>query len=508
MSYREPVPEVTHMPGLLAGLTDAPVPDLHVPALSMDSRQVVRGAVFLACQGRNSHGLDHWPEALARGASAVVWEPGESVVPPSDEVPNVPVAGLSQRVSEIAARYYGHPSRKLFVTGITGTDGKTSCAWILAQAQQALGQPCGYLGTLGYGIPGLLDVATHTTPDPVRLQYWLARLGASGAQGVAMEVSSHALDQGRVNGVAFDVAMLTNLGRDHLDYHGDLSHYAAAKRRLFEHPGLLHAVLNADDETGLAWLGNLPDEVEAVAYGFGEAVAEQDCAYVRGVDVRCLPQGIAMRVQSSWGDAEMQSPLLGRFNAANLLACLSVLLVRGEALSEAVQVLAQATAVPGRMEALPREAHQPLVVVDYAHTEQAIRQALKAAREHGRGKLLCVFGCGGDRDRGKRPLMGQAVCELADQAWVTDDNPRGEDSAAIVAEILAGMPEGHNAQVEHNRDRAILAAISHAGPDDVVLIAGKGHEDYQLVGNERLPFDDRQVAAAILSRAANAGGMH
>ncbi len=509
MNYREPLPAETSMMALLQGMTEAAVPDIKVHGLAMDSRQVVEGGLFLACRGGQGHGLDHWQQAVARGASALVWEPAEGYQAVVSDLPVVAVENLSSRVPEIAARFYGHPSRDLFVVGITGTDGKTSCAWLLSQACQKLGEECGYLGTLGYGTPGLLEVASHTTPDPVRLQYWLARMRASGAVAVAMEVSSHALDQGRADGVSFDVAVLTNLGRDHLDYHGDMQRYAAAKWRLFGMPGLPHAVLNGDDATGRAWLGELPRGVEGVVFGFGEDLADLGVPYVRGLNVECGPQGIRLDIQSSWGDGHMQSPLLGRFNAANLLACLAVLLVRGEVFEEAVQALAAAASVPGRMEMVSLDNGQPLVVVDYAHTPQALTQALQAARAHAAGgRVICVFGCGGERDRGKRPLMGAVAAEAADELIVTDDNPRSEAPADIVAEIIAGIPAGFDYSVEHNRAQAIAQAIETARPGDVVLIAGKGHEDYQLVGSERFSFDDRQVAAAVLSRALDVGGMH
>ncbi len=508
MSHREPAPREMHMPLLLAGMTDEIVPDIKVRGLTLDSRQVCEGSMFLACRGGQQHGLDYWPQAEARGASALVWEPHEGVVAPETSVPSVAVNQLSDLVAEIAARYYGYPSREMFVAGITGTDGKTSCAWLLSQACRHMGQQCGYLGTLGYGLPDLLEQASHTTPDPVSLQYWLARLRVNGATAVAMEVSSHALDQGRANGVAFDVALLTNLGRDHLDYHGDMESYAASKRRLFQVADLPAAVLNADDEVGRAWLKELADSVEVVAFGFSENISALGVAYVRGLNVICDGSGVGLDIESSWGDARLSSALLGRFNAANLLACLAVLLVRGESIEECVEALAASAAVPGRMEALESLEDQPLVVVDYAHTPQALRQALLAARAHAAGKVVCVFGCGGDRDQGKRPLMGEIAAELADKVIVTDDNPRGEVPAAIVNQIIHGMPEVKDLVVEHNRAEAIRLAIDSANKNDVILIAGKGHEDYQWVGNERLPFDDRQVAASILAGRNESGGLH
>lgn len=515
MRYQEPVPQEFRMPALLEGMTGEIVPDIKVRGLALDSRDVIEGALFLACRGKRQHGLDFWQQAQANGAAALAWEPCDDIEPPNGDIPSVAVSNLSFQAAEIAARFYGHPSRELFVVGITGTDGKTSCAWLLAQACQHLGQECGYLGTLGYGLPGLLEDASHTTPDPVRLQYWLARLRASGAEAVAMEVSSHALDQGRAEGVNFDVALLTNLGRDHLDYHGDLQSYAAAKRRLFDSSGLSHAVLNGDDVTGRAWLADLHNDVEGIAFGFSDDLPELGVPYVQGSNVHCTIQGIELDIHSSWGDGRLSSPLLGQFNAANLLACLSVLLARGEVLEEAISSLDGAGSVPGRMEVVSSRSgdestliEQPLVVVDYAHTPQALRQALLAVRAHASGRVICVFGCGGDRDAGKRPLMGQAAVELADEVIITDDNPRSEKPADIVAGIVSDLTGNNHYRIEHNRALAIEQAIESADSGDVVLIAGKGHEDYQIVGNARLSFDDRQVAGAALARGTDNGGTH
>ena len=505
MQWREPVAVEQSMAALLSGLgLDASV-DCKVSGLQQDSRLIQPGDLFLACAGEHVHGLAHLAQAREQGAATVAWEPQASVDAPAG-LPAVAVADLSAQLGEIAARFYAQPSQDLFVVGITGTDGKTSCAWILAQALERLGQRSGYLGTLGYGFVDAMDAASHTTPDAVRLQYWLAKFKANDASAVALEVSSHALQQGRVSGVAFDMAVLTNIGRDHLDYHGDVASYAAAKKALFEMPGLRAAILNQDDAFGQAWLKELPDAVAGIAYGLGAEAVSGAARAVLGTQVSAHAQGLTVDIDGAWGRAQLHSQLLGRFNAYNLLACLAVLLEQGYALGAAVAALAEVPTVPGRMQAITGAASQPLVVIDYAHTPQAVEQALLAARAHCQGRLICVFGCGGDRDRGKRPLMAAAAAAHADYLVVTDDNPRSEDPALIVQEVIAGIPSNVDYGVEHDRANAIAQAIDMAGAGDVVLIAGKGHEDYQLIGTQRRPFSDQAEAQRVL--AATTAGHH
>ncbi|MDP3295886.1 MAG: UDP-N-acetylmuramoyl-L-alanyl-D-glutamate--2,6-diaminopimelate ligase [Nevskia sp.] len=481
------------------------IPELAVTGLTLDSRQIQPGALFLAVQGSAAHGLTHAEAALKRGAVAIAWEPAAGVAAPSLPVPAIAVPNLSRHAGEIAARWYfqrgGQPSAALFIAGITGTDGKTSTAHLIAQALDRLDMPCAYFGTLGYGRLGRLADASHTTPDPVRLQALLADSRDAGAQACAMEVSSHALDQARVGGVAFDVAVLTNVGRDHLDYHGSVEHYAAAKRSLFAVDGLKAAVLNRDDTHGARWADELLAEgrTPVVVYGLDGAIPASG-QYLIGRALRLHAAGLSMQIDSSWGGAQLDCRLLGRFNADNLLAALAVLLVKGTALAEAVNALAESQTVPGRIEAFRAE-HGPLVVVDYAHTPQALEAVLHALRAHTVGKLICVFGCGGDRDRGKRPLIGAAAVNGADVAIVTDDNPRSESPAAIAADIVAGLPQGAVVRVIHDRAEAIRTAIAEAGSNDVVLVAGKGHEDYQLHGTERRSFSDRAFVARQLGLA-------
>ncbi|MGH8561775.1 MAG: UDP-N-acetylmuramoyl-L-alanyl-D-glutamate--2,6-diaminopimelate ligase, partial [Nevskiales bacterium] len=474
---------------LLAGLAPvAPDQDVEIRGLDTDSRRLRAGGLFMACRSFSggAHGLAHLEQARALGAAAILWEPATGIsAPVVSAVPSLAIKNLSHHAGAIAGRFYGEPSARLFVVGITGTDGKTSTAHILAQALARLGGRCGYLGTLGYGFLPELDTATHTTPDGVMLQRWLAWLAQQGADSVMMEVSSHALDQGRANGVAFELAVLTNISRDHLDYHGEQQHYIAAKRQLFSVKGLRAAILNQDDVHGSQWLNELPAGVAGVTYGLANAAAAGASRYVLGAEPEPHERGLRLAVRTSWGSGVLESKLLGRFNAYNLLAALAVLLEKDIPLSDALAALREVDTVPGRMQAIRVKDRQPLVAVDYAHTPEALGQALRAMRAHCRGELTVVFGCGGDRDRGKRPLMAAAAVEYADCLIITDDNPRSEDPQAIMRDILAGLPAGTRITVEHDRARAIAQALAGAGPRDAVLVAGKGHEDYQIYGRER-----------------------
>ena len=490
-----------------------PAPDVELTGLELDSRRIKPGDLFLACRshdpsGASRHGLQHVGQALQRGAAAVAWEPGAGVAPPDIGIAEIAVPDLARRAGEIAARFYGEPSTQMFCAGVTGTDGKTSTAYLVAQAFEALGTPCAYLGTIGSGRVGALDPSTHTTPDPVSLQQWLAQMRAQGVRACVMEVSSHALDQARIAGVCLRTAVLTNITRDHLDYHGTVDAYAAAKRKLFERDELLAVVLNRDDAYGAAWARELAAQREVIVYGIDGPAP--DGAHLIARELRLSPDGIGFTIDSHLGRAQLRSPLLGRFNVHNLLAALGVLISHQVPLADAVAALAAARTVPGRMEAF-RKAGAPLVVVDYAHTPDALRAVLGAARAHTAGRLTAVFGCGGDRDRGKRPLMGAAAFELADRTIVTDDNPRSETPAAIVAEILGGLglvvPQSQP-RVLHDRAEAIRTAIAEAGADDVIVIAGKGHEDYQIYGSRMRHFSDREEVAGVLGLPASQRELH
>ncbi len=492
--------------GLLTGLIEvAPALDREILGLTLDSREVRPGWMFLACAGTRQHGLAYARQAAEQGAAAVVWEPdagaGDRVAESLTDLslPLLAVPALSWHVSAIAGRFYGEPSQRMCVYGITGTNGKTSISQLLAQALSNEA-PCGILGTLGYGFPGALRATGFTTPDAVTLQRLLAEMRHQGALTVTMEVSSHALDQGRAEAVHFDGAIFTNLSRDHFDYHGTLENYAAAKERLFRMQGLGSAVINLDDAQGRRLLESLPTEVEAMVYSLDAeaALPEGVRGWVRARSVTPGGQGLEIDLASHRGEGVLNTRLLGRFNAANLMAVLLVLLLRGWDLERALRVMERLDTVPGRMQ-LFGGATQPPVVVDYAHTPDALEKALQAVREHCAGHLSVVFGCGGDRDRGKRPQMGGLAERLADRVYVTDDNPRSEPSASIIEEILDGMQQPDRALVQPDRARAIRQAILASHPGDLVLVAGKGHEDYQLVGGRTLHFDDREQVAEALA---------
>jgi len=488
---------------LLAGFAEVPAPwaNLPVAGLASDSRNVQPGDLFFAVRGGQRHGLEFLATVKAAGAVAVVWEPTwEGPLSVDDALPLLATPELRQKLGLIASRFYGEPSRRLQVIGITGTDGKTSCAHFLAQAlSSAESGPCGILGTLGVGVHGQTEPSLHTTPDPLAVQRWLADLVAAGRRYAVMEASSHALDQGRVNGIAFAVAVLTQLSRDHLDYHGTLDAYATAKRRLFVEHQPDWAVLNLDDAFGQRLAVEAQVQRGIITYGLGEQPTTLE-RFVQGQRLELTANGLRLHIQSSWGQGELRAGLLGRFNASNLLATLATLLALEMPFDEALARLAQTATVPGRMERIGGESGQPLAVIDYAHTPYALEQVLSALREHGRrSHLWCVFGCGGDRDPGKRPLMGAAAERLADRVIVADDNPRTEDPDRIVSDILSGMKHPEAAMVIRDRRAAIVHALAEAEAGDIVLIAGKGHEDYQIVGTERFLFSDRVTAHEFLS---------
>jgi UDP-N-acetylmuramoyl-L-alanyl-D-glutamate--2,6-diaminopimelate ligase len=479
---------------LLNGIARVPgVANREVRGLQTDSRRVQPGDLFLAVPGMVMDGRDYIGDAVASGAVAIVYETGDGFALRAAPVPVFGVSGLRHQIGIVAERFYGSPSRRLVVIGVTGTNGKTTCTQLLAQALDQPPRRCAVIGTLGYGFPGALNASMHTTPDAMTVQRLLADFAEQGAVQVAMEVSSHALEQGRVNGVAFSVAVFTNLTRDHLDYHGDMQAYGKAKAGLFSMEGIKHAVINHDDPFGRSLLTGLSPQIRTLSYGI-------EGGDVRARELQLLPDGLWLRVATPEEETELRSPLIGRFNAYNLLAVLATLLALDMKLDEAVARLAGAQAPAGRVERFGGARGLPLVVIDYAHTPDALEKILLALREHARGKLWCVFGCGGDRDRGKRPVMGEIAERLADAVVLTDDNPRHESGDAIIADILGGM--NASPKVIRERKAAIAEAIRHAGEGDIVLIAGKGHEDYQQVGDTRLPYSDRDAVRELLGAAA------
>ena len=481
------------------------LPDVEVPrglvvhGLVQDSRAVQAGDAFVAIAGFGAHGLGFVEHARTAGACAILFEP-----PAPAELPApadaIAVPGLRARMGEMADRFNAHPSRDMKMVGVTGTNGKTSTVQLLAQAWHLRGLRSGSIGTLGAGLYGNVVTTGFTTPLVLQMHALLAELRDAGAQAVAMEVSSHALDQGRVDGVHFDVAVFTNLTRDHLDYHGDMATYGAAKARLFVREGLQAAVVNLDDVFGRDLLASLPAQVRAISVTSRGA----ENASLHAEQLRMDVAGIAFDLVIDAQRYAVQSRLLGRFNVDNLLAVAGALYALDESPAEIANILSQLQPIHGRMNRLGGENGKPLVVIDYAHTPDALEQALSSLREHAPSRLVCVFDCGGERDTGKRPQMARIAERLADAVIVTDDNPRGEDGDAIVADILAGFERADSAIVLRDRARAIAHAIGGAGAHDIVLVAGKGHEPYQEIAGVKHAFDDTLVAQEQLDAGVRA----
>ena len=484
---------------LLPDVAGIPV-DLSITGLTQDTRSIRAGNAFVAIGGFGTHGLHFVAQAKAANAAVILYEP------PAPEELSVPVDAIAvphlhARLGVMADRFHGHPSRAMTVVGVTGTNGKTSTVQLLVQAWTLRGMRSGSIGTLGAGLHDALKPTGFTTPLVLQLHALLAELHDAGAQAVAMEVSSHALDQGRVDGVHFDVAVFTNLTRDHLDYHGDMQAYGAAKARLFAWPGLRAAVVNIDDAYGRELCAALPSTTHCI--GMSSRGAQAD---VRADNIVLGANGINFDLLVGDARFAVQSPLLGRFNVDNLLAVAGILHSLGDVPATIASTLAQLQPIAGRMNRLGGSDGHPLVVIDYAHTPDALEQALVSLRDHAHGRVVCVFGCGGERDRGKRAQMAQIAERNADIVIVTDDNPRSEDGDAIVADIMAGFAHPQSVLVQRDRAAAISRAIVDAGPDDIVLVAGKGHESCQEVAGVRHPFDDTSVARAVLARLASEPG--
>ncbi len=482
--------------------------------LSADSRAVQPGDLFLAYPGRSGavDGRAFIADALKRGAAAVLWEREGFAWDAQWRVPNLPVEGLKQQAGLLAAVLLGAPSEAMNMIGVTGTNGKTSVTQWVAQALEHCATPCGVIGTLGARFAGIEEAVPNTTPDAIVLQALLARMRAAGAAACALEVSSIGLEQARVAGVAFDIAVFTNFTRDHLDYHRSMAAYEAAKMQLFMQPGLSHAVINIDDPMGLRILMRMAGDVERIVYtieGVSKAAAQvADEGRLIARAPRFAADGVLFELAGDWGRATVAAPVWGLFNVSNLLAVIGTLLASGAPLTLAVEALAALKPVPGRMNTLGGDG-LPLVVIDYAHTPDALEKALAALRPLATargGQLRVVFGCGGERDAGKRAPMGEVASRLADAVILTNDNPRGEDPQQILDQIAAGA---RDARLIAGRASAIGMAIGGAAVADVVLVAGKGHETTQEVGGRRLPFSDHEVARnALDNRASQVSGGH
>lgn len=486
--------------------------DRIINGITINSAAVQSGDAFFALQGTRVHGLQYASQAIEYGAVAVIAEAGPQANQQlKDELLQqalknsgaclVLVESLSQQLGLIADRFFGQPSSQLDMVGITGTNGKTSCSQFVARALNE-DAPSAVIGTIGTGLVSNLVDATHTTPDAISVHNMLRDYVDQGASSAVMEVSSHGLEQGRVNGVAFDVVVFTNLSHDHLDYHGDMQSYAAAKRKLFSMPGISTAVVNADDDYGKRLIQDFTGSYEVLDYSVDAGNVKTKIGLTGMLQDK---NGMTLSVRTPSGSGKIQTELLGRFNASNLLASLGVLLALGMPLDKALKRLSRSENVPGRMERVDIDAAHPLVVVDYAHTPDALQKALSALREHGdfsgTAKLWCVFGCGGDRDQDKRKTMGSVAEQNADTVVLTDDNPRTEDSQAIINAILSGVSNQQNVISINDRVSAIEYAITHAGAQDVILVAGKGHEAYQVFGKEKRHYDgDVEVIRQFLNR--------
>jgi UDP-N-acetylmuramoyl-L-alanyl-D-glutamate--2,6-diaminopimelate ligase len=489
----------------------------HAPGaqLASDSRRIGRGDVFFAYPGDAGDGRAFIRAAVEQGAAAVVFEAAGHSWDAALALPHLAVNELKQNAGEIAHNYYNMPDRSMFTVGVTGTNGKTSCAVWLGQAMCQLGGPAAVIGTLGVGLFKAradveFDVTGYTTPDAVLLAGKLAALRDAGATALGIEVSSIGLEQGRTKGMHFDVALFTNLTRDHLDYHGDMASYEVAKTRLFDWPGLKTAVLNLDDPAGLRLVNHLQSAhgtaLAIIGYTLRDAATQPDLAGVqmlRASQFRSKNTGTEFHLESPQGAAGVKTQLVGQFNISNALAVLGALLAKGTPLRAALDAIESLTPAPGRMQQVGGQ-DAPMVVIDYAHTPDALEKTLTALRQVANdrgGQLWCVFGCGGDRDPGKRPQMG-SIAQMADHVLVTSDNPRSEDPKAIIAQIVAGMDADHpNSAYLAIEDRAaaILSAVRHAGRPDVILLAGKGHEPYQEIKGRKMPFSDADHAALALA---------
>lgn len=486
---------ITSLSTLLQGIASVPsVFDVTIHGLKTDSRDVRAGDAFIAIAGARTPADHYITEAIAAGATVILLE-----VAQADECYEhegtliVPVADLRARLGKIADRFFEHPSQQMRVIGVTGTNGKTSVSHFVAALLQETGTACGVIGTLGYGMPGALQQGSHTTPDVVGINRALSHIRAQGGRAAAMEVSSHALDQGRVDNLTMVGAVFTNLTRDHLDYHGSMEAYGAAKARLFERESLHFAVVNFDDPFGSQLYKQLEGRCDRVRYSLHEAQTELWLtSFSPTID------GFSATVDGLWGRFDISAPVLGSFNVSNILAAMATVLSMDTPVEQVRQAVARLSPPPGRLQPFSGS-NGVRVVVDYAHTPDALNSALAALRPHVSGQLICVFGCGGDRDRGKRPEMAREAENGADLVIVTDDNPRHEDPDAITADIVAGFEQAARVTVIHDRATAIRRAIELAGAGDIVLVAGKGHEAWQETAGRRIPFSDaEQVRQALV----------
>jgi UDP-N-acetylmuramoyl-L-alanyl-D-glutamate--2,6-diaminopimelate ligase len=468
-----------------------------ITGLTLDSRAVQPGDLFFAFPGLQLDGRQFISEAIDKGAAAVLAESTSEEVTFLKNIPIIPIQNLKFKIGAIAAVFYGHPTQSLKIIGITGTNGKTSCTYFIAQALAQLNIPCGIIGTLGSGLLGNIQPTGLTTPDAITLQGIFAKMVEQGAQVVAMEVSSHSIDLGRIEAIPFEVAIFTNLTRDHLDYHGDMETYGNVKKRLFDNPYVIHAVINADDAFGSSLLSTLKETKNLLSYSVNplSTLVPQ----ITAAQIRSNPTGLSARINTPWGEGDIQLALMGQFNLSNILAVTAALCLLDIPLANVLQCVSNLKPVAGRMETVLGFEDAPLVVVDYAHTPDALEKVLTALRQHVPGKLFCIFGCGGDRDKGKRPLMGRIAELHADVVILTNDNPRHEDPAQIIKDILTGMSHPEKIIIQQDRSKAIQDIIQCAVAGDGIVVAGKGAETHQQIGDSKIPLNDSEIVRRSLA---------
>lgn len=476
---------------LLSPLISKTVPTLAVSGLSNDSRAVQPGDVFVAYPGREVDGRLYIDNAIKNGAVAVVYEEEnlvkDMVIP--QQVPCIGVKNLSWYLPQLSIRFYGDLSKDIKISAVTGTNGKTTIAWLLSQAYSLLGDASAYIGTIGQGLPSELAPIVNTTPDILQIHKLFSNYKKNGISRVSMEVSSHALDQGRVNGVQFKQAIFTNLTHDHIDYHGSFRAYTEAKAKLFATPGLEQAIVNLDDPSAPLMIAAVHPSCNILTYGF------HNDANVRAIDMVMDERGVFANIVSPWGAFSIALSLIGQFNLYNALAVFSALMCEGFEAKAVIQVLRQLVAAPGRMEVIH---NRPLILVDFAHSPDALKNVLMTLKQLKKGKLIVLFGCGGDRDKEKRPLMGAIAAQNADEVIVTSDNPRGENPEKIIDDIVSGFTNCTAYHRVSDRKQAIQLAIQLATKEDTILIAGKGHETYQIIGDVRSDFSDQIIAKSLL----------
>jgi len=472
-------------------------PDIDINGLSLDSRLVKEGDLFFAYPGYSIDRRDYIPQVIEKGAVAVLCESDEDNISFENGVPIIPCKNVISKISNISSRVYDHPSKDMTVVGITGTCGKTSSSHLLSQALDLLGQKSGVIGSNGCGFLDSLNPSHTTTPDYITTQYFLDYLLKNKTKAVTMEATSHALHQDRVAGVDIDMGVFTNLGRDHFDYHKDEKSYAAAKRRLFEMPTIKYGIFNVDDPYGLQWIKDFKSDFEVCGFSVNPDNKFSEFPVVTACDIELDINGLSAQVTTPWGEGKLKCPLLGRFNVPNLLVVITALGLLGYSTKDIFEVLPKLKPVRGRMQVLGGGS-KPTVVIDFSHKPDALKEALMALKGHCEGDLFCVFGCGGDRDRGKRPIMASIAEEFSDRIVVTSDNVRFEDPKAIIKDVLEGISDLNKVDVEVDRVLAIEFAIREAKAGDIILLAGKGHETYTIIGDEHLPFDEEEIVNRLL----------